>query len=268
MREIFCSTGAYIGRANEFDPELIPFYGRQIHCDGFEFMVVSGWERKPSEIVRSLGDCGMVFRTLHSDKLIGQCLSEGKDDDAMALFDESLRAAVAAGAEKMVLHMWGGVVSDSCFAHNLTYLPRMVERCGEAGVTLCVENVPCACGDPIAHWRDCEALCSDVRFIYDTRFGYFAGTLERDVGLFSDAVFGAKTVHMHVSDFTGVQHDFHCLRPIPMPGEGSIDFDSFFAAVKPIYSGTVTLESPSLDEHGHVDPERLSAAIEYIRQRL
>ena len=75
-------------------------------------------------------------------------------------------------------------------------------------------------------------------------------------------------MHMHVSDFTGVQHDFHCLRPIPMPGEGSIDFDSFFAAVKPIYSGTVTLESPSLDEHGHVDPERLSAAIEYIRQRL
>ena len=177
MRKIFCSTGAYIGRANDFDPELIPIYGRQIRCDGFEFMVVSGWERKPSEIVRSLGDCGMDFRTLHSDKFIGQYLSEGKDAEAMELFDESLRAACAAGAEKMVLHMWGGVVSDSCFAHNLTYLPRMVDRCGEAGVTLCVENVPCSCGDPIAHWRDCEALCPDVRFIYDTRFGYFAGTV-------------------------------------------------------------------------------------------
>ena len=45
MREIYCSTGAYIGRANEFNPELIPFYGRQIHCDGVDFIVVSGWER-------------------------------------------------------------------------------------------------------------------------------------------------------------------------------------------------------------------------------
>ena len=100
MRKIFCSTGAYIGRANDFDPELIPIYGRQIRCDGFEFMVVSGWERKPSEIVRSLGDCGMDFRTLHSDKFIGQYLSEGKDAEAMELFDESLRAACAAGAER------------------------------------------------------------------------------------------------------------------------------------------------------------------------
>lgn len=268
MREVFCSTGAYIGRANGYDPGLIPVYGREISCDGFEFMVVSCWERKPSEIVRSLGDSGMVFRTLHSDKYIGQYLSEGRDDDAMELFDESLRAAVAAGAEKLVLHLWGGVVSDSCFSHNLSFLPRMTEKCGEAGVVLCVENVPCSCGDPIEHWRDCEALCPEVRFIYDTRFGYFAGTLDRDTALFSDGVFGGKIVHMHVSDFTGTQHDFHCLRPIPMPGEGSIDFDRFFSVTAPAYSGTVTLESPSLDDSGHVSPERLSEAIEYIKQRL
>ena len=139
-------------------------------------MVVSGWERKPSEIVRSLGDCGMDFRTLHSDKFIGQYLCEGQDAEAMELFDEESARDVRSRRGKDGAGIcWGGVVSDSCFAHNLTYLPGMVDRCGEAGVTLCVENVPCSCGDPVAHWRDCEALCPDVRFIYDTRFGYICG---------------------------------------------------------------------------------------------
>ena len=53
MRKIFCSYWSIHRQgANDFDPELIPIYGRQIRCDGFEFMVVSGWERKPSEIAK------------------------------------------------------------------------------------------------------------------------------------------------------------------------------------------------------------------------
>lgn len=48
--EILCSTGAYIGYENGYDPMLIPVYGKSIRCDAFEFMVVSTWNEKPAAI--------------------------------------------------------------------------------------------------------------------------------------------------------------------------------------------------------------------------
>lgn len=264
--EILCSTGAYIGLENDYDPMLIPVYGRDIRCDAFEFMVVSTWQEKPSAIAERLSRGDMRFRTLHSDKFIGMHLSDHDTEKAFALFDESLMAAEILSAEKLVLHLWGGFASDSDVDFNISAVGYMLEACRREGITLCIENVPCSAGDPIDHWRKLALCYPEVRFIFDTRFGAFAGQLGNAGEIFTDPLLAPRIVHMHVSDFVGPPHDFRKLRPIPHPGGGIIDFEGFFKTVSPLYGGTVTLEAPSLYEGGRVDVGELNASLEFIRK--
>lgn len=266
--EILCSTGAYIGYENGYDPMLIPVYGKSIRCDAFEFMVVSTWNEKPAAIAERLCGGDMRFRTLHSDKFIGMYLSDHDREKAFELFRESLRAAAILSAEKLVLHLWGGFASDSDIDYNISAVGYMLEACRREGITLCIENVPCSAGDPIDHWKKLARSYPEVRFIFDTRFGAFAGQLGQAGRIFTDSLLAPRIVHMHVSDFVGPPHDFKKLRPIPHPGGGTIDFESFFKTISPLYGGTVTLESPSLYDGGRVDVGELNESLEFIRKHM
>lgn len=45
MNKILCSTGALIGRCNNWDYRLIEAYSNELGCDAFEFMMYSRWEK-------------------------------------------------------------------------------------------------------------------------------------------------------------------------------------------------------------------------------
>lgn len=266
--EILCSTGAYIGYENNYDPDLIPVYGSKIKCDAFEFMVVSTWDEFPDKITGRLCNSPLVFRTLHSDKDIGKRLSDHDSEGAFSLFLQSLKSAVNVGAEKMVLHLWGGMNSDCDIEYNIEEAGKMLSACLESGITLCIENVPCRCGDPIEHWRRLAVRYPEIRFVFDSRFAAFADEIDKAGDIFTEPELSGRIVHMHISDFVGPSHDFKKLRPIPQPGRGIIDFDKLFSVLSPIYNGTVTLESPSLYEFGKVDTEELNNSLDYIRRGM
>lgn len=263
---IYCSTGTVIGRANYYDYRLIPRLAERINADAFELMMLTAWYPRLETVAAYLRDSGVRFAVMHSDKDIGTHLSFGEDDDAMRKYRLCVRTAAAVGAEKLVLHLWGGRGSDTDFDHNLSFCPEMRRIAADSGILLVVENVPCSAGDPLSHWESLAARDPEQRYIFDTRFGDFHGQL------FSAArewFLGPRLPlikHMHISDYLGPQHDFRSLRPIVHPGEGIIDFASFFSYAAPVYHDSITLESPVLAEDGTTDIDKLNKTLDYLRR--
>lgn len=263
---IFCSTGTYIGPENNFDYRLIPKLSEKINVTEFELMIVNLWDGMLDEISRYLKDSMMIFRVVHSDKDIGTFIGEGRSEEAIKRYSASIKAAYTVGAEKMVLHLWGGKGSDYHFEENLKVCKQFVEQAEYYGITLCVENVPCRVSDPLTHFADLMKLYPSLSFILDTRFTAFAAQYDDVESDTFNCMWNKKIVHMHISDFIGPPHDFTKLRPIPHPGKGIIDFDRFFKSVLPKYHGTITLESPSIRRDGSIDVTELNKSLDFIKE--
>lgn len=265
--KILCSTGAYIGPQNKFDHRLIPVYATRLHCTGLELMMLRAWYDDIGGRAAFLAKCGVRFEVIHSDKEIGVLLSRngpGDTGEALRLFEISCRTGYTVGASKIVLHLWGGHISDSCIEYNINILDRLCEISRRFGLCLAIENVPCSCRDPLAHWAAIEALYPEVRFIFDTRFGAFHRQLDE---VFDRPWFGnGKITHMHISDFVGPPGDFTRLRPILFPGEGIAGFDRLLPRIKSAYDGSITLESPAIRPDGSVDTDKINGALDLLNE--
>lgn len=268
--KIYCSTGCLIGRANGYDYRLIAEYAPRLDVSGLELMMLKAYYEHFTEMVRLFSARGLYFPVLHTDKEIGDLISLSGSDDlakAFSLFDSCCSLAGDIGAKKVVLHLWGGRASDTRFENNLSAFETILGLAGKRGLAVAVENIPCVSLDPLAHWRELEKVYGErVSFIFDTRFGAFHRQL--DEFLDSDLIELGKVIHMHVSDFTGPPLDFTTLRPILHPGEGIIDFEGLFDALRPRYSGSVTLESPVLAADGSVDFGKLNSTLGYIKRKM
>ena len=120
--EVLCSTGALIGRPNGRDYRLLEELAGKLSCDGFEFMMYDSWYGEQDEIVRFLRKLGLHIPVMHCEKRIGETISIGGAEgsaEAFRLFEINCRMARALGAEKLVLHLWDGLTSDSHFENNL-----------------------------------------------------------------------------------------------------------------------------------------------------
>ncbi|MFA6948948.1 MAG: TIM barrel protein [Eubacteriales bacterium] len=267
-KRLFCSTGCLIGRQNNCDWRLIPHYARAIDVSGFEFMMLGEYYGHFDEIARTLSGSGLAFPVLHCDKLIGNLLCERKDEDtaeALRRFDSNCTLARKIGARRVVLHLWGGFISDSSAEYNIDKFQNIIEIAAKYGVTPLVENIPCTTRDPLCHWDEISAKYPGTQFIFDTRFG----GLHRQNGRFA---FGGRAVdgsvtHMHISDFLGLPLEYKAMRPILHPGEGVVDFELLFGALRGRYTGTVTLESPVLYDGG-IDIAKLNRTLHYIEDKL
>ena len=61
MREVFVSTGAFVGRPNGRDHRLIPLLAKNIVCDGFELMFYKDWYDNADGIGGFLKSSGRPF---------------------------------------------------------------------------------------------------------------------------------------------------------------------------------------------------------------
>jgi len=267
---IICSTGTYIGPQNNFDYRLIPVYCKELECDSLELMMLRVWYPYLTDVQKFLSDCGAVFDVIHSDKEIGVLLSLGTEEDtaeAERLFELSCQTGQAVGAKKLVLHLWGGKGTDAHIEYNVSRLGYLFDTAEKYDLKVLTENIPCGVHDPLSNWSVIRKEYPDARFIFDTRFGAFHRQLSQ---VFDDGWYDRKNIcHMHISDFAGQPGEFHRLRPIPMPREGTIGsdhFDSFFAHLKIVYSDSITLESPAINDDGSVDISVLNNALDYIRK--
>ncbi len=268
---IYCSTGAFIGPYNNFDYYLIPETARQLHCGGLELMVEPALYDMIPDAPEFLAKSGVNFGVIHSDKRIGVMLSEGGEDNRAEAFRRLELCSLAGemiGAEKLVLHLWGGPNSDNNIGYMIDALEEMYPITRRHGLELVIENVPCVHSDPLTRWKEIKERTADPSFIFDTRFAALHEQLE---DVFKQGWFDRGEIHhMHVSDFAGPAHSFKALRPIYMPGDGTIgkDFAPLLRRISSIYPGTVTLESPALSTDGTIDIDELNRGLDFIRNNM
>lgn len=263
--EIYASTGAFIGRYNGYDCEVLRRLAPQIRCDGFELMIYAAWYDDFENIISRISSYGLNIPVVHFDKCIGILLTENTAESvaqAKRDFTRNVWAAKALGAKKAVFHLWGGKDSDIFMAHSIKLVPSMYAECEAAGVELLIENIPAKYYGPYFNWCRIREVYPQAKFIYDTRFGEFHA--EHDIIMRSGH--WPHVRHIHISSLRRADVKiWGLLRPILHPGEGDVDFDALISRM-PRYDHSVTLESPVLSPDGSVDIEKLNHSLDYLRE--
>ena len=262
---LYCSTGTMVGRANTWNHRLFVEASPEIKADGYELMMVTAYYEKLSEVLCDAEKSVLPFPVIHAEKDIGFYLG-GDDEDraeALRLFDVNCRMGQAIGAEKLVLHLWSGRRSDEDLSKNMSVLDDLYESCDKTGLSLLIENVPCAFYDPITNLSRVASVREGAKFVYDIRFGAFHE--QNDAIVSSGALESGRIDHLHVSDYIGPPHDFSSLRPILHLGEGIIGMEALLSQVARRYRGSVTLESPEILVDG-VAVHKINRDLDYIRR--
>ncbi|MBE6563141.1 MAG: sugar phosphate isomerase/epimerase [Ruminococcaceae bacterium] len=282
--KIYLSTGALVERRNGYNfhivSDLVPRLMDEGFVSGAEFMMIKLYYEKRAEVVSEFLSAGVKFPVIHSDKDIGAYLSEAgvilseggdkaeaekKKREALDMLRFSLETGGMVGAERLVLHLWGGLCSDKAVDYNAEWLAELIEIARPYGIKILIENVPSSATDPLTNWKKLEGYLDEVGLIFDTRFA----TCHRQPRETLTAPVAKKIEHVHVSDYRGGLKEFSCLRPVWHPGEGIADFDLMFGLLKELdYKGTFTLESPGIISGSEIDEDRIRKSLAFIRENF
>ena len=266
MNEIYLSTGTFTGRINGRNLRLLANHFPEFDCDGFEYMVFEDSYGELDTILPLYK--GIRIPVVHSDKEIGDLLSTDGEDafcEAEKRLMANLFIAEEVGAQKMVLHGWGKPDSDANPKRTVERILRLVSIAKRRGIDLLCENCCCKNGDPLAMFDHLLAADSTLHFIFDTRPAQFHRQISQT---FASDAFKKHAVHMHINDYAGGYKEWTALYPIPQPGEGNIDWEFVFSALRDMnYAGSITLEAPSMLREG-VDSATLNRSLAFIRDHL
>lgn len=272
MNKILCSTGAVTGKVNGYDYKLLEPLSKQLMCDGFELMMDSLWYEDLEALKNFLLKMNFYIPVVHCEKDIGEIISKCNEDEpveAYRMFDMDCDVADCIGAKKLVLHLWGGMASDSNFQSNINAYPHLNDIAGKYGLELLIENVVCNVENPMKHLWELKEKFPKVKFVFDTKMAAFHGQLEllyeqEYEWLWRDG----HICHYHVNDYAGGYMDWSNLRTLPI-GTGKVDFNCFFDFIKRIdYKGDFTVESTAFDSEGAIDVDMLNKQFKYIRENL
>ena len=271
MNKILCSTGALIGRPNGRDYRLLKQFCPQLECDGFEFILYGTWYDEIQELSHFLRSIGISIPVMHCEKTLSEHISAGGEEElreAQRLFEINCRLAAELGAEKMVFHLWNGIISDTRFENNLKAYPDLQERAAKYGLTLLVENVICR-KDPMSHWVELYQHYPEIRFVFDTKMADFHQQLEMLYQPEYDWLWKEEHIrHYHVNDYGGGYMDWNNLKVLQM-GKGHIDFGRFFRFVGETgYSENFTFEGTGFDMTGAVNISSLNEQFALARKYL
>ena len=264
---LLCSTGTMVSRYNGFDfmraiRHISSFVSEGL-CDGAELMMLPFYYDKTDRVIRAFRESGVQVPVTHCEKEVGTLLSDAAAaaeedgtrsaslrEEAERLFLLNCDAAARAGSKMMVLHLWGGLNSDSHVEYNTDALGGLIEAAGKYGVKLLIENVPCTTHDPLTNWRALGRCLSRCGLVFDTRFATFHRQAKETL---SDPGIAARICHVHIGDVRGAAPDFSSIHPIYQPGDGIADFPMIAKMLRKIgYGGSVTLESPAMNGSGVV----------------
>lgn len=288
MNKVLCSTGALIGKPNGRNYRLLTDLSKELACDGFEFMIYSSWYPEFDELISAVLDMKLNIPVIHSQKSLGEALCgieasfDGSDyivreltkEEDEAAYEKGLqelalniKAAKAFHADRMVLHLWNGVVSDKRIERNIARLGKLMEMTRKEGITLLVENVICNTNDPLYNISLVHKSHPDADFVYDTKMAEFHGqtmkVFEPDYEwLFKEG----RVKHLHINDYGGGIKDWSNFDVLPI-GKGHVDFKSFFDKLAVYgYKGDFTVEATAFDKTtGVVDTAMLNRCFEELR---
>lgn len=271
MHQILCSTGALIGRPNGRDYRLLKQFCPQLDCDGFEFILYSTWYPETEALAAFLTSLKLNIPVMHCEKAVAEHISAGGEEElreAFRLFEINCALAETIGADRLVMHLWNGIISDSHFENNLAAYPALRERAEKHGLTLLIENVVCH-QDPMSHWVELYRHYPDIRFVFDTKMADF----HRQLDQLYDPEYAwlwkeGHIVHYHVNDYGGGYMDWNNLKVLHL-GKGHIDFDRFFRFVRETrYAGDFTFEGTGFDQTGYVNIRNLNDQFALARSYL
>jgi len=272
MCKILCSTGALLGKPNNRDYTLLEPLSKQLSCDGYEFMMYSSWYLDAEDLLNVLIMLQLPIPIMHCEKHIGEIISKGGSEnmiEACGLFEMNCMIAQTIGAEKIVVHLWDGLLSDSKFEHNLNAYAELNEIAKGYHLDMLVENVVCNHENPMKHWCELKEKYPDIHFVFDTKMAAFHGELDLLYTSEYEWLWKDKHIrHYHINDYAGGLKDWDHLRSLPM-GLGRIDFETFFEFIhKTGYRDTFTVEATAFNQDGIVDTDMLNRQFQYIREAV
>ena len=162
MRKILCSTGALFPRTTPEKYIALGDMADKLNCDGFEFMVDSTMYENVHKLIQIVKPLKLWIPVVHCQKSLGESLCGMKawfdetgyheyrmtDEEDRAAFENgierfrvNLEIANALGAEKMVLHLWNGIVSDKNISRNIERFGVLDDLAKEIGRASCRERV-------------------------------------------------------------------------------------------------------------------------------
>ena len=264
--QLLCSTGAFSRFRDQTDYRSILEYGPLLAVDGLEVMFFPDWTDDIEHIAAALRASGLRIPAIHAEKgIVPALISPQSAERAQGWrwLQAGCRLGQVVGAKTLVFHLWGLPDSDDRLADNLAVLPECIAMAEQYGLTLAVETVPCRSGDPLGNARRAVEQDDRCRVALDTEFLALHQQLEATL----DAGWLWQRVqHIHIKDYDGAMYSNDNYRRYLHPGEGSIDFPHFFAALSARhYSGPISLEASVVNRDGTRDIEKLKSSLELLR---
>lgn len=288
MKNVLCSTGALIGRPNNRDYRLLEKFAPKLDCDGFELLVYDTWYPEVDEMIETLKGFDLNIPVVHCEKALSEKLAGArawfddagyhyeemspKEDEASVKaaieeFELNLKIAKGVGADRMVFHLWNGIVSDKNIERNAERFGILKAAAEKAGILLMVENVICNEYDPLYDMNVVYKFFPDVSFVYDTKMSEFHGQTMKLFDPEWDWMLKEGHIkHLHLNDYGGGIKDWSNLKVLPI-GKGHVDFEGFFLQLGRYgYDGDSTVEATAFDKTGTVDLEMLNECFKRIRE--
>lgn len=269
--QLLCSSGAFGRYPILIDHHDIETYALTLPVDGLEIMYYPEWTPRIKEIAADLLATGLRFPALHVEKNAGPAMvSEDAEERARgrAWLIASCQLAELLGAQVAVFHLWGTPDSDRFIERNLAILDDCLNIAEEYGLELAIETIPCLKSTPLAVIQQVIALDSRCRVALDTEFLAIHGQVE--AALEADWLWEHNLVrHIHLKDFDGNQYDANNYRRYLHPGEGHLDFTSFFARLyQRQFTGNLSLEASVVSQDCVRDMEKLHKTLTNLRTAL
>lgn len=267
MSKILCSTGALLPYGGDY--QLLESLSQKLIYDGYEFIMDSPYYEEVNALKRFFQKIKLYIPVVHCEKSIGGNISKGGEadlTDAFEKFEINCDIARSIGAEKIVIHLWGGRTSDSNFQSNLTGYYHLDKTAQKYGLDLLVENVVCNVENPMKHLCELREKYPNIHFVFDTKMAAFHEQLDLLYETEYEWLWREKHIcHYHVNDYAGGFMDWENLRTLPI-GKGKIDFPHFFEFINRIgYDGFFTVEATACHDDGFVDIEMLNEQFRYIK---
>ena len=263
-----CSTGTLARFPSGGDPVTLAGYLRQVDADAIEVLFYGRWREGLESAAGALRECGRPIPVVHAEKNLGGAFGSADPDkvaDGQRRFLDALWLAEALGARKLVLHLWDRPDSDRFLERNLDSLAALLPRARDAGVTTCVETIPCDAGNPVDNVQRCldhfgssfsTGPGGDLAVTLDLEFLGWHDCVDRAVGASFGAGTGASTLvaNVHVRDYDGQPFAADGRRRYVDPGEGQLDMPGIFGTLlRQGFQGPFTFEGAALPAHDAPD---------------
>ncbi|HEU0165374.1 MAG TPA: DUF309 domain-containing protein [Thermomicrobiales bacterium] len=244
---IGASSGAFYPHTpTEFVPAMAAGFGIR----AIELMLQTASEYQPEfidELASNARSAGVRVHAIHTATALHPMFDPyaRRAADGRALFQQGIEAAAKLGARALVWHgaRRQDVATDEGWERFITLTTELAHACGEAGVTLAIENVSWCALAQVRHVVQFATRLNEIGgpeqigFVFDPFQAVEAGANP----FMMLAAMGNRIVDVHISDYREQDAAARHL----VPGDGDLPWSALIRAIAGSgYSGPMMIEGP------------------------